>query len=69
MRKLMHEDKNLTQSLNEGHGYHTMVRELSMVQVAHVGPPQVQLAHIPYWGHWGPCWGCGRGQSQKMGYF
>ena len=50
---------NLTQSINKGHGYHTMVRELSMVQVAHFGPTQVQLAHIQCWGHWGLWWGSG----------
>ena len=36
----------LTQSLNKGQKNHTMVRELSMVLVAHVGPYQAQLAHI-----------------------
>ena len=59
----------LTQSLNKGQKNHTMVRELSMVQVAQVGPYQAQLTHIQCWGHWGPCWGCGGAQSQKMGYF
>ena len=32
--------KTLTQSLIKGQKNHTMVRELSMVQVAHVGPYQ-----------------------------
>ena len=59
----------LTQSLNKGQKNQTMVRELSMVQVAHVGPYQAQLTHIQCWGHWSPCWGCGGAQSQKMGYF
>ena len=40
-----------------------------MVQVAYVGPYQAQLTHIQCWDHWGPCWGCGGAQSQKMGYF
>ena len=61
--------KKLTQHLNKGHGYHTMVRKLSMTQVAHVGPPQVQLAPIPCWGHWGPWWGSGGVQSLKIGHF
>ena len=56
----------LTQSLNKGHGYHTMIRELSIVQVDHTGPTQVQLAHIP---HWGPWWGFGGVQSLKIGHF
>ena len=47
-------ENDLTQHLNKGHGYHTMVRELSMTQVAHVGPYQAQSTHIPSWGHWGP---------------
>ena len=59
----------LTQSLNKGHGYHTMVRELSMTQVAHVGPYQAQIAHIPCWGREGP-WGGSEGvQSLKIGHF
>ena len=45
----------LTQSLNKGQKNQTMVRELSMVQVAYVGPYQAQLTHIQYWGHWSPC--------------
>ena len=59
----------LTQSLNKGHGYHTMVRELSMVQVAHVGPYQAQLTQIPCWGCGGPWCGSGGVQSMKIGHF
>ena len=46
-----------------------MVRELSMTQVAHVGPYQAQLAHIPCWGRWGPWGGSGGVQSLKIGHF
>ena len=60
---------HLTQSLNKGQKNQTMVRELSMVQVSHVGPCLAQLTHIQCWGHWSPCLGCGGAQSQKMGYF
>ena len=59
----------LTQNLNKGHGYHTMAWELSMVKVAHVGPYQGQLTHIPCWGRGGPWWGCGGVQSLKIGHF
>ena len=37
----------LTQSLNKRQKIRTMVQELSMVQVAYVGPYQAQLTHIP----------------------
>ena len=59
----------LTQSLNKRQKIRTMGRELSMVQVAYVGPYQAQLTHLPCWGHWGPCWGSGGVQSQKIGHF
>ena len=59
----------LTQSLNKRQKIRTMARELSMVQVAYVGLYQAQLTHLPCWGHWGPCWGSGGVQSQKIGHF
>ena len=60
---------NLTQSLNKGQKICTMVRELSMTQVAHVGPYQAQIAHIPFWGREGPWGGSGGVQSLKIGHF
>ena len=61
--------KPLTQSLNKGQKIRAMVRELSMTQVAHVGPYQAQRAHIPCWGREGPWGGSGGVQSLKIGYF
>ena len=61
--------EDLTQSLNKRQKIRTMVRELSMTQVAHVGPYQAQLAHIPCWGRWGPWGGSGGVQSLKIGHF
>ena len=68
--KLLCEGENtLTQSLNKRQKISTMVGELSMTQVAHVGPYQAQLAHIPCWGWWGPWGGSGGVQSLKIGHF
>ena len=59
----------LTQSLNKRQKIRTMVWELSMTQVAYVGPYQAQLAHISCWGRWGPWGGSGGVQSLKIGHF
>ena len=68
-KKYITKEFSLTQSLNRRQKIRTMGRELSMVQVAYVGPYQAQLTHIPWWDHWGPWWGSGGVQSLKIGHF
>ena len=57
----------LTWSLNKRQTIRTMVREVLMFHMAHVGLPQAQIAQKYFWPWWSPCWGCGGVQSWKIG--
>ena len=57
----------LTWSLNKRQTIRTMVQEVLMSHMAHVGLPQAQFAQKYFWPRWGPSWGCGGVQSWKIG--